>query len=116
MHGSERVRWADSSRRSEGGRRISPPATRSTRLPAVDDLDDQDLDDLDDEDFDDEDFEELDEDGDEDDGWDRLDGEEGRAPICPYCGVTTLPAHRSNVIDSHFVCDNESCDAYGDAI
>ncbi len=39
-----------------------------------------------------------------------------RAPICPFCGVTALPAHRSNVIDSHFVCDNEECEAYGDPV
>lgn len=39
-----------------------------------------------------------------------------RAPICPYCGVTALPAHLSNVIDSPFVCDNEDCDAYGDEL
>jgi hypothetical protein len=40
----------------------------------------------------------------------------GRAPICASCGVTALPAHRSNVIDSHFVCDNDGCDAFGEAI
>jgi hypothetical protein len=39
-----------------------------------------------------------------------------RAPICPYCGVTALPAHLSNVIDSAFVCDNEDCDAFGDEL
>ena len=39
-----------------------------------------------------------------------------RAPICPYCGVTALPAHLSNVIDSAFVCDNEDCDAFGDEV
>jgi hypothetical protein len=39
-----------------------------------------------------------------------------RAPICPSCGVTALPAHLSHVIDSEFVCDNEGCDAYGDEI
>jgi hypothetical protein len=48
-------------------------------------------------------------DDDDDDGDDR-------APICPACGVTTLPAHRSNVIDSHFVCDNEGCEAYGEPV
>jgi hypothetical protein len=46
---------------------------------------------------------------DEDDGDDR-------APICPSCGVTALPAHRSNVIDSHFVCDNEECEAYREPV
>lgn len=39
-----------------------------------------------------------------------------RAPICPYCGVTALPAHRANVIDSGFVCDNDDCDAFGDEV
>lgn len=39
-----------------------------------------------------------------------------RAPICPACGVTALPAHRSNVIDSHFVCDNEDCEAFGEPV
>lgn len=57
-----------------------------------------------------------DDDLDDDEGCGALADEGGRAPICPYCGVTTLPAHRSNVIDSHFVCDNESCDAYGEAM
>ena len=36
-----------------------------------------------------------------------------RAPICPACGVTMLPAHLSNVIDSEFVCDNDECEAFG---
>lgn len=40
----------------------------------------------------------------------------GRAPICGACGVTALPAHGSNVIDTTFVCDNEGCEAYGDPI
>ncbi len=44
------------------------------------------------------------------------DDDVGRAPICPSCGVTALPAHRSNVIDTHFVCDNEGCEAFGEAI
>lgn len=39
-----------------------------------------------------------------------------RAPICPSCGVTTLPAETSNVIDSGFVCENPDCEAFGDAI
>ena len=47
---------------------------------------------------------------------DRDDRDDGRAPICPSCGVTALPAHLSNVIDTSFVCDNEGCDAYGDAV
>ncbi|HEY5023671.1 MAG TPA: hypothetical protein VII76_01730 [Acidimicrobiales bacterium] len=40
----------------------------------------------------------------------------GRAPICPYCGVTALPADLSHVIDSVFVCDNAECDAFGDVV
>lgn len=39
-----------------------------------------------------------------------------RAPICPYCGVTALPAHLSNVIDTNFVCDNDGCDAFGEEV
>jgi hypothetical protein len=39
-----------------------------------------------------------------------------RAPICPSCGVTALPEHLSNVVDSEFVCDNEGCDAYGEQL
>ena len=37
--------------------------------------------------------------------WDD-DPDEGRAPICPYCGVTALPAELSHVLDTEFVCDN----------
>jgi hypothetical protein len=39
-----------------------------------------------------------------------------RAPICLSCGVTALPAHRSNVIDSEFVCDNDDCLAFGEPL
>jgi hypothetical protein len=46
--------------------------------------------------------------------WD--DPDVGRAPICPFCGVTALPAELSNVIDSGFVCDNAGCDAFGEPI
>jgi hypothetical protein len=48
--------------------------------------------------------------------WDEADPDEGRAPICPYCGVTTLPAELSHVLDTDFVCDNADCEAYGDHI
>jgi hypothetical protein len=48
--------------------------------------------------------------------WDDDSGEEGRAPICPYCGVTTLPAELSHVLDTDFVCDNADCEAYGEQI
>lgn len=39
-----------------------------------------------------------------------------RAPICRYCGVTALPAYHSNVVDSPFMCDNEDCEAFGEAV
>ena len=42
--------------------------------------------------------------------------DDGRAPICPYCGVTSLPAEISSVLDPAFVCNNEDCDAFGDEI
>jgi hypothetical protein len=42
--------------------------------------------------------------------------DEGRAPICPYCGVTALPAEISTDLDPTFVCNNEDCEAYGDEI
>ncbi len=48
--------------------------------------------------------------------WDVVDEDEGRAPICPSCGVTALPAELANVIDSGFVCDNADCDAYGEPV
>ena len=38
----------------------------------------------------------------------------GRAPICPYCGVTALPADPANVIDTGFVCENPDCEAFGE--
>jgi hypothetical protein len=47
---------------------------------------------------------------------DWSDESEGRAPICPSCGVTALPAEPSNVIDTGFVCDNSDCDAFGEPV
>ena len=44
------------------------------------------------------------------------DAEIDRAPICPSCGVTALPAESSNVIDSVFVCENPDCDAFGEPV
>jgi hypothetical protein len=44
------------------------------------------------------------------------DAEVDRAPICPHCGVTALPAHTSNVIDTRFVCENPDCDAFGEVV
>jgi hypothetical protein len=40
----------------------------------------------------------------------------GRAPICPYCGVTALPGDLAHVIDVHFVCDNADCEAYAEVV
>ena len=50
------------------------------------------------------------------DGDDGPHADDDRAPICRWCGVTALPKHLSNVIDSPFVCDNEDCEAFGDEV
>jgi hypothetical protein len=42
--------------------------------------------------------------------------DDGRAPICPSCGVTDLPAQLAHVIDASFVCDNADCDAFGEPV
>jgi CspA family cold shock protein len=42
--------------------------------------------------------------------------DDGRAPICPFCGVTTLPAEVSSVLDATFVCNNEDCEAFADEL
>lgn len=39
-----------------------------------------------------------------------------RAPICPQCGVTALPAEIATVLDSRFVCENPDCEAFGDVV
>jgi hypothetical protein len=44
------------------------------------------------------------------------DADVGRAPICPACGVTALPAELSNVIDSGFVCENPDCESFGEVV
>ena len=46
--------------------------------------------------------------------WD--DAEVDRAPICPQCGVTALPAEPANVLDTAFVCENPDCEAYGEVV
>lgn len=46
----------------------------------------------------------------------RQNDDDGRAPICPYCGVTALPAEPSNVLDGGFACDNADCEAFGEQI
>jgi hypothetical protein len=50
----------------------------------------------------------------DDDGQDAED--EGRAPICPFCGVTALPADPANVIDTRFMCENPDCEAFGQQV
>jgi len=55
-------------------------------------------------------------DSDGDEEGEGRDGGDGRAPICPWCGVTALAKHLSNVLDSPFVCDNEDCEAFGDEV
>ena len=40
----------------------------------------------------------------------------GRAPICPFCGVTALPSETRSSIDSDFVCENPDCEAFGEVI
>ena len=47
---------------------------------------------------------------------DEDDEAENRAPICPSCGVTALPADPSNVIDTRFMCENPDCEAFGDEV
>lgn len=44
------------------------------------------------------------------------DDPEGRAPICPWCGVTALPGDAGHVLEPRFVCENPDCDAYGDEV
>ncbi len=50
------------------------------------------------------------------DGWDEIDGDEGRPPICPACGVTALPGDLAHVLDTTFVCDNPDCESYGEVV
>lgn len=50
-------------------------------------------------------------------GWSEGDDADvDRAPICSSCGVTALPVHLSNVVDSGFACANEDCEAFGDPL
>jgi hypothetical protein len=46
----------------------------------------------------------------------RDDADVGRAPICPYCGVTALPAEAANIVNSGFVCENADCEAFGERV
>ncbi|MEO5678591.1 MAG: hypothetical protein ABIS47_02880 [Acidimicrobiales bacterium] len=38
--------------------------------------------------------------------------DEGRAPICPSCGVTALPSETGD----GFVCENPDCEASGEPV
>jgi hypothetical protein len=40
--------------------------------------------------------------------------DEARAPICPNCGVTALPADGS--LEPAWVCENPDCDAFGEVV
>jgi hypothetical protein len=42
------------------------------------------------------------------------DGDDGRAPICPTCGVTALPADARGA--TRFVCENPDCESFGDPV
>jgi hypothetical protein len=42
--------------------------------------------------------------------------DEGRAPICPFCGVTALPGDPGHVLDPSFICENPDCEAFGEVI
>ena len=50
--------------------------------------------------------------------WDDDDGtgDEGRAPICPACGVTALPSESGDDVDRGFVCENPDCESFGDEV
>jgi len=41
--------------------------------------------------------------------------DDGRAPICGFCGVTALPADTADD-ETRFVCENPDCDAFGEEI
>lgn len=47
-------------------------------------------------------------------GWDEA--EVDRAPICPACGVTALPADPAHVIDPAFLCENPDCESHGQPV
>jgi hypothetical protein len=42
--------------------------------------------------------------------------DEDRAPICPYCGVTTLPDESARAVDVRFVCENPDCEVFGEVV
>ena len=40
----------------------------------------------------------------------------GRAPICPYCGVTALPSESGSWAEPEVVCENPDCEAFGEVV
>jgi hypothetical protein len=42
--------------------------------------------------------------------------DDGRAPICPFCGVTALPGESGLILDPGFICENPDCEAFGEVI
>ncbi len=42
--------------------------------------------------------------------------DQDRAPICPTCGMTALPAETANVLDPTFVCENPDCESFGEPV
>ena len=47
---------------------------------------------------------------------DLSDTDVGRAPICPACGVTALPAEDRDRLDAGFVCENPDCEGFGEPV
>ena len=47
--------------------------------------------------------------------WDDDGADVDRAPICPTCGVTALPAE-GGALDPSFVCENPACEAEGEVV
>jgi len=50
------------------------------------------------------------------DDFEVMDSDADRAPICPYCGVTSMPVESDRRFDPRFVCENPECDAYGEIV
>lgn len=50
-------------------------------------------------------------------GWDDSPADEGRPPICGYCGVTALPGEGDPAVaEPVWICENPDCEAYGQPI
>lgn len=46
----------------------------------------------------------------------RVSDEPGGAPICPWCGVTSLPGSAVGRPDVAFVCDDADCAGFGEQV